>query len=384
MKRVPPGVTAILVAASLLGGPSAIRVGATQTCSSAWSIVPSPNVGTGDNVLNAVTAVSSSNVWAVGSYRDGTRARTLIEHWNGVRWRVVRSPNPSGWRNVLNGVADIPRGGVWAVGYRATDEGRRTLIERWHDGRWSVVPSPNGGGVANILSGVSALSPHNAWAVGASGRSTLIERWDGDRWSVVASPSPSTGDALSSVVAISARDAWAVGHVVQHEPPFAEPALFEHWNGQRWTATTKKKEAETRISMEGVAAASPSDIWAAGFLDFQGGAGLDARLARWDGTGWRIRRGPTSGVESELLGLARVPGSHRFWAVGWFEGSAELSHTLVEHRTPSGWKRFPSANEGTSDSLTGISLPAGGKAWAVGTFSDGGVPQTLVERRCAH
>ena len=33
-----------------------------------WAIVPSPNMGTGNNHLNGVAAVSASDVWAVGYY----------------------------------------------------------------------------------------------------------------------------------------------------------------------------------------------------------------------------------------------------------------------------------------------------------------------------
>src|SRR5438477_303146 len=70
--------------------PPKTRIGGGDVL--AWEVVPSANVGTGDNHLNAVAAVSATDVWAVGYYRTGGIFRTLIERWNGT-WSVVSSPN---------------------------------------------------------------------------------------------------------------------------------------------------------------------------------------------------------------------------------------------------------------------------------------------------
>src|SRR5205085_2469989 len=65
------------------------------TCEPAWRTVSSPNPGTDDS-LYAVSALSSSDVWAVGNNYDGgpVLVRTLIMHWDGTQWSVVPSPNP--------------------------------------------------------------------------------------------------------------------------------------------------------------------------------------------------------------------------------------------------------------------------------------------------
>lgn len=39
---------------------------------SAWSVVPSPNSGTGNNYLKSVTVIAPNDVWAVGYSRQGT------------------------------------------------------------------------------------------------------------------------------------------------------------------------------------------------------------------------------------------------------------------------------------------------------------------------
>src|SRR5579863_10207226 len=61
--------------------------------SSKWSVVTSPNIGTGSNDLESVAAISSNNVWAVGSGAINTSSsrQTVIEHWDGTKWSIISS-----------------------------------------------------------------------------------------------------------------------------------------------------------------------------------------------------------------------------------------------------------------------------------------------------
>jgi hypothetical protein len=83
-----------------------------------WSIVASPTVASNDT-LTGVAARSATDIWAVGFRQDPSGAipidRTLTEHWNGSAWSVVASPNVGSNDNLLNAVAAVP-GDVWAVG----------------------------------------------------------------------------------------------------------------------------------------------------------------------------------------------------------------------------------------------------------------------------
>lgn len=45
----------------------------------AWIVQPSPNVGTGNNLVSAVAAISPSSAWAVG-YHTTSVNRTLVLH----------------------------------------------------------------------------------------------------------------------------------------------------------------------------------------------------------------------------------------------------------------------------------------------------------------
>ena len=91
----------------------------------AWSIVPSPFNRVGGDViagsLAAVTARSSTDVWAAGSYitfHDGDSApvnHALILHWTGTAWSQDAVPT-SGSYNVLQGISTTAAGHrIWAT-----------------------------------------------------------------------------------------------------------------------------------------------------------------------------------------------------------------------------------------------------------------------------
>src|ERR1043166_8827708 len=59
-----------------------------------WSIVSSANTDSAQaNLLNGVTCVSASECWAVGYSGSGSENRALIERWDGTSWSIVSSPN---------------------------------------------------------------------------------------------------------------------------------------------------------------------------------------------------------------------------------------------------------------------------------------------------
>jgi hypothetical protein len=262
-----------------------------------WSIVPSPNPVNGVNILSGVTAVSASDVWAVGSSRvDGSAAETLIEHWNGSRWTVIPSPNQTKVFSVLNAVTAVSANDIWAVGSATAAlpgtpgtlepwGSTMTLVEHWNGAQWSIVPSTNkvltspGYIVVNSLYGVSAISPDDVWAVGnasstfpSTGKNsmeTLIEHWNGTGWAVVPGPSiPSIRadvdpvPGLYGVLAISTDDIWAVG--AMSTANFTNRNLVAHWNGASWRNVPSPNGYYGQNSLSAVAATSAVDVWAVG------------------------------------------------------------------------------------------------------------------------
>ncbi len=138
---------------------------AALACS--WSVVASPNVGSGFNSLVGVAALSTTDVWTVGNSTSGGVDQTLIEQWDGTSWNVISSPNVGSGNNTLDSVAAISATDIWTVGAWTTSSGAaQTLIEHWDGSTWSVVSSPNGSSGDSILVGISPVSTTDIWAVG--------------------------------------------------------------------------------------------------------------------------------------------------------------------------------------------------------------------------
>jgi hypothetical protein len=112
---------------------------------SAWSVVPSPNVGTTHDYLNGVSAVSESDVWAVGTYFNGIADQTLVEHWNGSAWSGVPSANgATNEYNYIYGVAALSSNEVWGVGSYYNGTTYQTLIEEYSPCPGTPTPTVTG------------------------------------------------------------------------------------------------------------------------------------------------------------------------------------------------------------------------------------------------
>ena len=101
--------------------------------------MPSPTPG-GDAAFHGVVATWTHNIWAVGMTNPtrcghGPQCQTLIEHWNGTRWKVIPGPDPpSGYLNILDAASAVSRADIWAVG--STDYAS-TLVAHWNGTSWS-------------------------------------------------------------------------------------------------------------------------------------------------------------------------------------------------------------------------------------------------------
>jgi hypothetical protein len=235
----------------------------------AWSVVTSPSPGSVNNELFSVAAISANDVWAVGFTASNSSAeKTLIEHWNGTVWSVVKSPSPgtSPVNDVLSSVAAVSSTDVWAVGSGGSTS--QTLAEHWNGTKWSVVttPNPDQGGV---FQGVTAVSSSDVWAVGYLTNNgsiqTLVENWNGTSWSVVTSPSPGMHPSLWAVTAISATNVWAVGS--NGSSTVFDKTLTEHWNGKQWNVVKSPSPGSTSTQLVAVSAVSGHDVWATGHAD---------------------------------------------------------------------------------------------------------------------
>jgi hypothetical protein len=307
-----------------------------------WKTIPSPNPGsTADckefntgNVLNAVSAISSTDIWAVGLMFDCTSLiKPLALHWDGLKWRKAKLPALHTNDNAaFNGVIGFAGNNVYAVGYQpATNGAVLTLIEHWDGMSWKVVSSPNGNNTGNVLAGISATSPTDIWAVGDmvapnTPVKTLVEHFDGDHWSLIPSPNPlPTGslnqNVLSSVHANSATDVTAVGFL-SNSGTRTVTTLVEHWDGTQWNVIPSPNQSETVGSfntLQSVSGASGSNLYATGFfVNGQTGGQQITLVEHFDGTKWGIIASPAKGAAQQLHGVFALPNSTNLWSVGAF------------------------------------------------------------------
>ena len=202
-----------------------------------WTVVSSPSPGSRDNELLGVSCVSANSCKAVGSYgNDATHDRTLVESWNGRAWTVVPTPNPGTGNDQLLGVSCVSASTCTAVGRSRTSTGdpNRTLVESWNGKKWAFVSSPNQGAFSG-LTRVSCASATSCKAVGSflsstsrttATSGTLVLSWNGHVWSIVPTPKPQA--LLEAVSCVSAKSCWAVGEI-------GTATLVEFWNGAAWS-----------------------------------------------------------------------------------------------------------------------------------------------------
>jgi hypothetical protein len=314
-----------------------------------WIKVTSPSPGPTRNSLSAVTAVSPSDAWAAGYYYTSTGLeKTLVLHWNGTAWTKVTSPSPGPTRNSLSAVTAVSPSDIWAVGgYATTSSGAaRTLVLHWNGTAWTKVASPNPGSGSN-LQGVSALSPSDAWAAGSYTTSTgayrtLVLHWNGTAWTKVASPNPSSGINsiyFGAVSALSPSDAWAAGYY--YLPGAAAKTLVLHWNGTAWTKVASPNPGSGGSTLNAVSALSPSDAWAVGgyFTTAPG----STFVLHWNGTAWTKVASPNPSSDpasgGNFLNAVSALSPSDAWAVGVYYTSTGPGKTLVLHWNGTAWTR---------------------------------------------
>jgi hypothetical protein len=398
-----------------------------------WTIVPTPTPSRGGQ-LNAVAALSPTDVWAVGGYSTNNVGKTLVLHYDGTSWTAIASPSPSSNESVLSGAA-ASSGSVWAVGHRFTDSGvARTLVEHYDGTSWSKQASANRGTADNQLASVSALSPSEAWAVGtftdpttfrtkpliehfvagvwqrvpaavptgffirlgavAAASATdvwavgdystiggvqhsLVEHFDGSGWTIVPSQDPSAQtNALQGVWAISASDVWAIGFFSPEGRGFT---LAEHDAGTGWTVVATPN-GDPGNALFAVAGSSATDLWAVGAFSYPATSSERAFAEHYDGSTWQAVHAQSRGVGSVLSDVTALSASDA-WTVGSFLNHRLRSRTLIEHWDGSGWSVIPSPSPGaTSDNLLGVVALGPSDVWAVGTFVTSGFgSSSLVE-----
>jgi hypothetical protein len=301
-----------------------------------WSMATYPTPGVASRLF-AVTIVSATDVWVVGDYTPTASSliyQTLTEHWNGTAWTVMPSPNNGIQDNTLSSVTALTTTNVWAVG--TSQSSKVSLIEHWNGTTWSIIASPNPG-TYNILKSVKALTATSIWTQGGySSNGTifqlLTEYWDGHSWQVVTSPqgTSSSTSAASGIGAIAYNNIWSFT---------ATQNYLEHWDGALWS-TTILPANETFQGMTRVP--GTSTVWVVGATNVSSSS-VTTLINYWDGTQWDVVSSPNPTAKSKLNAVTATS-ANDVWAVGYSVDASGNEATLIEHWDGAAWSVVASPN----------------------------------------
>jgi hypothetical protein len=354
-----------------------ITVGLLAATTQAWAASPWQIQSTinpdGVGVFYAVSSISSTNTWAVGS---GDSGETLIEHYDGTSWTVQPSPTNRGEVSIFYGVKATSSTNAWAVGY-ASDVGHTfasPIIAHYDGTVWGSQVSA-GDPSETGLNAVGASSSTNAWAVGQSDNEPFAEHYDGSTWKSVSVPLPSGAPTgiLQGVTLTSQTTAWAVGWY--DDSAGIHKTLIEHYNGTKWSRVTSPNPGALP-TLTGVSNNSPSDIWAVGYFD--GALGPQRTLiVHYDGTKWSYVSSLNRSFYYNLLEGVRAVSSSDVWAVGFYLNNFDLEKTLIEHWDGTSWTVQASPNgPGEVNELWGVGSNSTTGSFAVGVTN--GANNTLA------
>ena len=144
---------------------------------------------------------------------------------------------------------------------------------------------------------------------------------------------------------------------------------------------------QTHNGLAAVTCASASDCWVVGSYD-SGDLTQRTLIEHWDGTSWATVSSPnTSTTQSNFLKSVTCVSASECWAVGsYVDGS--LAQTLIERWDGASWTIVASPNTSTTQSnfLNGVTCTSTANCWAVGYYYNGNLAtgettsQTLIVR----
>jgi hypothetical protein len=344
-----------------------------------WTLVPSPNPNPSISVLQDVSVVSPTNVWAVGYYYSNSLAayRTLAMRHDGTRWTVVSTPNGSTGYNQLDKVDATAANNVWALG---TDQTNGALVERYDGTQWRLVTRPS-----IDARDLDVVSPTDVWAVGGIGSNAAVTRWNGSSWTIIPTVPGATQHLMrfEGVAALASDNVWAVGwdrdYSVSSRPV---STLIAHWNGSTWTRVPSPNSL-TRNILNEVLALGAGDVWAVGVAQNVSGGISERSLAlHWNGSAWSITSTPRAESDSDdQLQAVTAVSANSVWALGYYRSlAAGITEPLLLHWNGTQWAENPHPNTGASAVLFGASAATSGLVWAVGYNAPSGTNTTLTLR----
>lgn len=343
------------------------------------------------NKLNAVVALSSNDVWAVGGMSTPKHAnfhfQVLIEHWDGAAWHAAMPDLPG----ELCAISAISANDIWAVGgsWNCTDGGQ-LLTLHWDGRHWqqfSALMDDSSG----ALTAIAALSPLDVWAVGHTRRQALIEHWDGAQWQVGPQPFSGLSFTLQAIAARAADDIWTVGFAADSQGN--RFSLTEHWDGHSWQVVPMPGYAQDKRlngypDFGGLAAFSHGQLWAVGEIDLSSVYQETPLIERWDGAAWQVVYGsapsqPNPSKPGASLQAVAAVTAQDAWAVGnaSTHDAGKYEYVLILHWDGHDWLPVNAPSFGLVSQLVALAVFSASDIWAVGstTLDYSGNSRTLIE-----
>jgi len=151
--------------------------------------------------------------------------------------------------------------------------------------------------------------------------------------------------------------------------------------GSGWQVAPTHSFGSQDNVLAGVSAASASDVWAVGAYYTSATSPLATLGHHFDGTAWTAYPLPNVGAQQNVLLGVSMPAPGKAWAVGYYESGKFVQSTLIQHFSGGTWSVVPSPNPSpTQNFLCGVAAISDSDVWAVGAQQDAhGVWHTLTE-----
>lgn len=367
---MPPRCSPILLLALSL--PLLTASAANGMTATGWQVWPGASVGVGVSVA----AVSESDVWA--SENEGGAGS--VQHWDGASWGDLITP-PANGATLINALAAVSSSDVWGAGWQVTypSQDPQTFIVHYDGTAWTASQTPNPG-TQETLTDVSASSATNAWAVGSyfnqaanggdGAYQALPVRFNGTGWSFHAAANTSPMTEFYGVSTVSATDAWAVGRATTGPDSVAEP-LIEHWNGSNWSRSFSPSSGFDQGVLRDVLEISPTNVWAVGT------DGNQALVEHWNGAAWaRVPMPALSEASSSDLFAISGPSGSNIWVGGTIVGP-DVTSTYAAHYDGARWSEISTPNPlgfGPDNRIASLSVVSSTGAFAGGINPMGPYP----------
>lgn len=125
--------------------------------------------------LSRVVFTQANDGWAAGDVNSEGGCQFLIDHWDGTTWTEISLPQDWYQLGCVHDMVALSSTDVWIVGTNWNQETERGVTIHWDGHEWKMFSELNS---YNIYS-ISALSPDNIWAITQNG---VVLNWNGVAW----------------------------------------------------------------------------------------------------------------------------------------------------------------------------------------------------------